>query len=167
MPVYGRRGIELTVPLGTLLGLAERPGQIAGWGPVIADVACKIVAQQKATWRFSVTDELGRVIGTVSTKRRPSGELAAFIRARDKTCRFPACRAPAWRCELDHTDDVAHGGQTVDVNMGCLCKKHHLLKHAELGWELIQRPDGVFIWRSPSGRCYVVTPDTLDDPLEL
>jgi hypothetical protein len=145
------------------MGLAQRPAQIAGWGPVIADVARQIVEQQKAPWRFSVTDELGRVIGNVNTRRRPTADHAAFIRARDRRCRFPGCRAPAWRCELDHTDDVAHGGETTDLNIGCLCKRHHLLKHAEIGWELIQLPDGLFLWRSPLGRCYAVTPDTVDD----
>ena len=34
------------------------------------------------------------------------GKAAEFVRARDLTCRFPGCNAPAEYCDVDHT--VAH-----------------------------------------------------------
>ena len=33
----------------------------------------------------------------------PAAPLRAFVRARDRRCRFPGCRAAAIRCDLDHT----------------------------------------------------------------
>ncbi|WP_281901501.1 DUF222 domain-containing protein, partial [Phytohabitans aurantiacus] len=54
-PVRG--GVELTVPLSTLMGLTELPGELAGWGPVIADIARQVAAQQRRSrWRFTVHD---------------------------------------------------------------------------------------------------------------
>jgi Domain of unknown function (DUF222) len=34
---------------------------------------------------------------------RPSAALAAFVRCRDETCRFPGCNRPVARCDIDHT----------------------------------------------------------------
>jgi 5-methylcytosine-specific restriction endonuclease McrA len=55
------------------------------------------------------------------------------VRARDRTCRFPACNRPARRCELDHITAREHGGPTNQANLHCLCSRHHHLKH-EAGW---------------------------------
>ncbi|WP_020106529.1 HNH endonuclease signature motif containing protein [Nocardia sp. 348MFTsu5.1] len=64
---------------------------------------------------------------------RPSTALAVIIRIRDGYCVFPGCGRPAWKSELDHTeeynhDDPATGGQTSAEGIKCLCKFHHLLK---------------------------------------
>ena len=40
--------INLTIPLATLLGLAERPGEAAGFGPIDADLARAIAANAGA-----------------------------------------------------------------------------------------------------------------------
>ena len=42
----GKAGVEIRVDLATLLGLNEEPGEIPGWGPVIADVARRLVDDQ-------------------------------------------------------------------------------------------------------------------------
>lgn len=66
------RGVHLRVSLGTLLGLDEHPGEVAGWGPVPASVARRIVArQQKAEWRFAVLDGDGQLLFDGITRRRP------------------------------------------------------------------------------------------------
>jgi Domain of unknown function (DUF222) len=59
-----RRGVlELTVPLTTLIGLSQAPGELAGWAPVVADIARQVAEDQldNATWRYTVTDEHGDV----------------------------------------------------------------------------------------------------------
>ena len=59
--------VTLTVPLATLLGLAERPGEIAGIGPIDPDLARDLVGaaaqNPKTTWCVTVTDEQGHAIG--------------------------------------------------------------------------------------------------------
>jgi hypothetical protein len=55
--------INLTIPLATLLGLADRPGEAAGFGPVDADLARAMAANAAAhpatTWCLTVTDPGG------------------------------------------------------------------------------------------------------------
>ena len=59
--------LHLTVPLITLLGLADRPGQIPGLGPVdpwlARDLARAAAANPATTWCLTVTDQQGHAIG--------------------------------------------------------------------------------------------------------
>jgi hypothetical protein len=86
----------------------------------------------------------------------PSRKLADFVRCRDLTCRFPGCDEPAYRCDLDHTIPYPVG-PTCASNLGCLCRKHHLLK-TFWGWLARQLPDGTIIWTAPSGQTYTTHP---------
>ncbi|MGV0750010.1 DUF222 domain-containing protein [Mycolicibacter minnesotensis] len=91
---------------------------------------------------------------------RPSTALAAFVRARDLTCRFPGCDQPATHCDIDHA--VAHPhGATHPANLRCLCRKHHLLKTfwtGRGGWSDRQHPNGTIEWTSPTGHTYTTRP---------
>ena len=160
----GRGGLELTVPLLTLLKLAEHPGELGSWGPVLADTARQIVADlATAPWRLSTTDGSGRVIWNGPMRRRPTTADAGYVKARDRRCRFPGCRRPAHRAEMDHTAEWQHGGPTIPPNLGMLCKRHHTLKSKGL-WQVMQVHDGWFVWRSKLGRTYVVRPEPVDEP---
>jgi hypothetical protein len=59
--------INLTIPLATLLGLAERPGELSGLGPVdpalARDLANAAARNPKTTWCVTVTDQHGHAIG--------------------------------------------------------------------------------------------------------
>jgi Domain of unknown function (DUF222) len=87
----------------------------------------------------------------------PSQALAAFVRCRDLTCRWPGCDQPAHRCDLDHTIPYADGGPTHASNLKCYCRTHHLVK-TFWGWHDQQLPDGTIILTSPAGHTYVTTP---------
>ncbi|GFG54331.1 hypothetical protein CQY20_20080 [Mycolicibacterium agri] len=87
----------------------------------------------------------------------PSRKLADFVRARDLTCRYPGCNAPAIHCELDHTIPHRDGGPTHASNLKCLCVKHHQLKTFG-NWRDRQLPDGTVEWTSPSGEKSITTP---------
>ena len=58
---------HLTTPLATLLGLADRPGELDGLGPVdpwqARDLASASAPSPKTTWCLTVTDTRGRAIG--------------------------------------------------------------------------------------------------------
>ncbi len=84
-------------------------------------------------------------------------KLAAFVRARDLTCRAPGCDRPATQCDLDHTIAFADGGATHAANLKCLCRLHHLLA-TFCGWRAQQLPDGTVIWTLPGNQTYVTTP---------
>jgi hypothetical protein len=51
---------------------------------------------------------------------RPPPRLREYVTARDVTCRFPPCRQPAWRADLDHTLAWDKGGRTCGCNLGGL-----------------------------------------------
>jgi hypothetical protein len=96
---------------------------------------------------------------TASAAYRPPPRIREYVTARDLTCRYPFCGQPAWRGDLDHTKPWDQGGLTCSCNLGGLCRGHHILKQ-HLGWTLTQPRPGVFIWTTPAGRTYTVTPDT-------
>jgi Domain of unknown function (DUF222) len=93
-----------------------------------------------------------------SSAYSPPPRLRDFITARDGTCRFPTCRQPVWRCDLDHCVPYHKGGKTCCCNLGGLCRFHHLIKQHHL-WQLIQPAPGSFAWITPTGRTYYAQPD--------
>lgn len=155
----GRRTTaQVTVAAGTLLGLDDQPGTLAGYGPVPASVAREIAGD--STWRRLLTDPTtGTLIAQGTTRYRPPDALAAGVRARDATCRFPGCRVPAWRCDLDHVVPYDRGRpdelQTTTENLQALCRHHHRLK-THGGWTVERDPaTGDTMWTGPTGHRYV------------
>ena len=59
--------VTLTVPLGTAAGLADRPGELAGLGPVdpwlARDLAAAAARNPETTWCVTVTDRQGHAVG--------------------------------------------------------------------------------------------------------
>jgi CheY-like chemotaxis protein len=94
------------------------------------------------------------VILTLSTK---PNDLLRALRVRDEHCRFPGCRQPVRRCDVDHTHDAALGGQTEIHNLAHLCRRHHTLKHAT-DWQVRQLGGGSLEWTSPTGLVYIDVP---------
>jgi hypothetical protein len=66
---------HLTVPLATLLSLADRPGELAGLGPVdpwlARDLATASAANPRTTWCLTVTDHRGRAAGHACARPEP------------------------------------------------------------------------------------------------
>jgi Domain of unknown function (DUF222)/HNH endonuclease len=204
-PVHRSGVVELTVPWTTATGATNDPGVLAGYGPIDADTARDIIANdvarlsttsgrcERMRWRHTLTDDGGRLLKTTlppipgratrptrfvapergsgptadaesvpaahppaedaPTRRTPCAALAAWIAARDRTCRAPGCRVPARAADIDHTIDHAAGGLTSHDNLAILCRHHHRLKH-EGGWQVNQPEPGMLFWTSPSGREY-------------
>jgi hypothetical protein len=150
----GKGVVDITVELTTLLGLSEQPGEIGGWGPVVADIARQVVDRHAdGRWQATVVDEAGDPLA-VALRRRPTASQARQVRARNRTCVFPGCRRPARNADLDHIRRYADGGPTCESNLAPLCERHHRAKD-EKGWRYRRRPDGAYVWTSPMGRTYV------------
>lgn len=148
--------VEITVPASTLLGVSTEPGELAGYGSLPASVAREIAAD--ATWRRLVTDpQSGTLLDYGRTRYTPPQALADYVRARDRTCRFPGCRRSARQSDLDHTTSYP-GGPTSAANLGTLCRHHHRLKQ-QPGWSVVQDERSVFTWTSPTGHTYITEPD--------
>ena len=155
--------VRVAVPAGTLLGIDDTPGELAGYGAIPADAARRIAAE--GTWRRLLTDPAsGGLLDVGMTRYKPPQSLAEHVITRDQTCRGPGCRVPAHRCDLDHTEPFnpeAGTGPTSEHNLGPECRTHHQLKQRP-GWNLTQAGDGTFTWRTPSGHTYTTRPPPLE-----
>ncbi|MGH3904936.1 MAG: DUF222 domain-containing protein [Pseudonocardiaceae bacterium] len=66
-------GLELRVRLSTLLGHDQYPAELAGWGPLHAELARDLTATLGgAGWRFALTDEHGQLTHCGTTRARPT-----------------------------------------------------------------------------------------------
>lgn len=166
----GRRRLEtqVVVDLPTLLGLADNPGELVGFGPIPASLARQLAADSK--WRRLVTDPVtGHLLDFGRRTYSPPTALRDYIVARDRTCRFPGCSQPAFRTDLDHTvafGEDASGGSTAAANLHCLCRRHHKLK-THHSWNVVADtgPSDRLTWTSPRGKRYVShPPPQLDQP---
>jgi hypothetical protein len=176
--------VHVTVPLSTLLGIDDHPGELEGAGPIDATTARALAAD--GTWRRIVTDPLsGTVLDVARTTYRPPTDLDRHVRTRDGYCARPGCSTPARSADLDHTVPYhpsapgltrAHAqaepaaaaagsgepaptrlGRTAADNLGPLCRRDHRLK-TDGGYTLHQPRPGVFEWTTPTGLRYQATP---------
>jgi len=155
----GAKGqVELRVDLTTLAELDDKPGELAGLGVVVADVARQVARKQRdSVWTYTVIDEATGETFFGTTSRRPTVEQQRMIRARYPTCVFKGCRMPAVECDIDHTEDWAQGGPTTLCNLAPLCRYHHRLKHLT-AWSYHLLGDGSIHWISQFGLTYVTHP---------
>jgi hypothetical protein len=154
----GRGMVDISVELTTLAGLDDNPGELRGYGPVIADIARQVADDQsEAEHRVTVTKG-GEPIWTGTTRRRPTTHQQRQVEARNPTCAFPGCRNPAADCDLDHTLAYSEGGPTNVENLAPLCRHDHRLKHKP-GWKLERAGPGTYQWTTPLGHSYTVEPE--------
>jgi hypothetical protein len=156
---HGRRAaVQVTVALSTLLSCDENPAELDGYGPITAQAARRIAADETSTWQRLVTDPVnGQLVELGRSTYRPPRDLADYVRARDRRCVFPGCRRSARHCEIDHADPWCTGGHTCEHNLHPLCTRHHHAKH-NAGWQVRRLDDGSFRWTAPTGHIHIVPP---------
>jgi hypothetical protein len=149
------------IDLPTLLGLADNPARLDGYGTIPAALARRIAAD--ASWRRMITDPITRrLLDRSPNTYRPGEQLAAYIRARDLSCDHPGCTTPAEGCQLDHDNPFnvtdPDGGRTTADELTPRCEPHHNGK-THLGWQTGTRHDGTRYTRSPLGFDYDLEPN--------
>lgn len=155
--------INVTVDLPTLLGLAENPGQLAGYGPIPAAVARELASDGR--WKRFITEpQTGNLLDFGRESYEPPQQLKDFLIARDRTCRFPGCRRSALLSDLDHAESWESGGRTSAENIGALCRRHHRLKTHD-GWTIESFADGSCTWRSPLGKEFFTPARSANEPM--
>jgi hypothetical protein len=156
----GAQTAAVVVDLPTLLGLAERPGELPGYGPVPAAVARELARDRD--WVRWLTDPVsGALLDRGGRRYRPGDRLRRFVAAAHGRCGFPGCSQPADRCDTDHRVTFRRGGRTVRVNLGPLCRSHHNAKtHGR--WRVrLDEDSGVLTWTSPLGKTYTKSIDPI------
>ena len=154
--------VNVTIDLPTLLGLAENPGELAGYGPIPASVAREIASDAK--WKRFITEPItGNLLDFGRESYEPPQALKDFLIARDRTCRFPGCRRSALLSDLDHARSWESGGATSLENLGALCRRHHRMK-THGGWSIESYSDGSCLWKSPAGKEFFSPARAVGDP---
>jgi Domain of unknown function (DUF222) len=163
--VRRRRGrdhtvVSVVIDLPTLLGLADHPARLDGYGAIPAELGRRIAAD--AAWRRMIVDPVSRrLLDRSPNTYRPGAQLAAYVRARDVVCAHPGCTRPALSAQLDHDNPFdltdPDGGRTVATNLTPRCEIHHNAK-THLGWLTGTRRDGTRYTRSPLGFDYDLVP---------
>jgi hypothetical protein len=147
--------VNVTIGAGTLLGLDNEPGYLAGYGHIPAPLSRHLAAD--ATWRRMITDPAsGTLLDLGHTTYKPSQRLREHVQERDQTCRYPGCQRKARGCDIDHATPWPIGTTSKD-NLHCLCSYHHKLK-TRGGWNAHLQPDGTCLWTSPTGRQWITRP---------
>ncbi|CAG7844531.1 hypothetical protein USB125703_00767 [Pseudoclavibacter triregionum] len=151
--------VSITVPALALLdgeGGVRDAAELLGVGPVPMETARTLASEAPSLARI-LTDPV-REVPVAVDRYVPSAAMRTTLAVRDRRCRFPGCRRPADRCDLDHTIDAVKGGPTAMGNLAHLCRWHHTLKH-QSKWSVRQLDDGLLEWTSPAGRVYADRPD--------
>jgi hypothetical protein len=144
--------VHVTVSKDTLMGLADDPGLLDGYGPIAAHAARELAAQ--GTWRglFLGPARTAEAL-TVDTYRPTALIKDMVVRNAGGHCQAPGCTTPIQ--ELDHTIPWPKG-TTSATQLAGYCAHHHHLKHRDYTVSLDQ--DGTLHWTTPQGRHYTTQP---------
>lgn len=155
--------VGVVVDLPTLVGLADNPAELKGYGPISPALARALATDGR--WRRWVIDPGTRGLLDLGAETyEPSQALRDLLLARSPVCDAPACTVPSRRCDLDHTVEFPEG-KTVPANMGPLCRCHHNGK-THGGCDVERHPDGSRTWTSPAGIAYHLPPQEILPPLQ-
>ena len=134
--------------------------RLANGAPIDPETA-RLLAGRSTLWTRLFTDPVKGQVVAVDTYT-PSKQLRRLLRARDQQCRWPGCTGKVQRCDIDHTKPWAEGGKTEVGNLANFCRRHHVLKGAQLAnarrWKVRQLSPGVLEFTSPMGERYVDEP---------
>lgn len=144
--------VAVTVPVLTLLGRSDEPGELEGGIPIDAETARRLAARAPSLERILTDPITGAVLDVDRKTYRVPKALKRWLRVRDRTCVFVGCGRRAAACDLDHTIAWADGGTTSALNLASLCRRHHRMKHLT-GWSITQDARGIE-WTSPTGRVH-------------
>lgn len=156
-PKTSRGTVNLHVDLTTLAKLADDPGELAGYGPVVADIARQVTeTQSDSEWRWMVEDpETGQVVANgITRKRRATTTQRRAVHARDATCIYPGCLTPAQDCDLDHIIPWSERPETSTDGQAPVCRYDHCTGKHKHGWTYRRLPGGDYEWTSRLGHRY-------------
>ncbi|TFD62755.1 HNH endonuclease [Cryobacterium suzukii] len=155
--------VNVTVPVLTLMGKSDEPGELEGYGPIDPETARRLAGTATSFLRILTHPHTGIVLDVSATPFRVPAALKKYLQLRDGTCRFPGCNRAARHSDLDHTRDKQFGGPTAATNLHFLCPANHNLKHYS-DWNVTADPDGTLNWISPAGKHYATDPATRISP---
>ena len=148
--------IGITVPISTVLGLDDTPGELLDRSAAIpADIVRELCRHEGTLFQRLLTDRAGNLLDVTEMGRYPSAKLRYALDVRDGQCRFPNCTAPAERSDKDHDLPLPEGPTNAD-NLKNLCRRHHRIKTHGIAHTINQ--GGRYRWRMPTGSVHDCPP---------
>ncbi len=148
-------------PLDTVLGDAERCGELERGGLISADVVRRLACEARVI--VALDDDAGHTVYEGHQSRDATPTQRRELMRRDRHCRFPGCRHVLFT--------VAHHvrfwspperGPTDMDNLALMCRYHHDLIHSStVGWRVRGDPNVELTFTSPSGRVTTSRPSPL------
>jgi len=163
-----RPKVLVTVPVLTLLGQAETPAHLDGYGPIAPDTARDLAVKAPGFARILTDPVTSAILDFDRSKYAVPADLKQVVRLQHETCTAPGCNKRAVHCQLDHTTPFndtggtggTGGGTTCLANLSPLCTEHHNLKHhTKIG--LAKLPDGTMHWTTATGKTVTVRPTNI------
>lgn len=156
VPSFARPIINVTVPIQTLMGIADDPGELSG-GTVIPASLARVIAQRPgATWHRMLTDPRGQTTELSTRSYQPTAPIWRHVVAEQVTCFRPGCDRPATGCELDHRVPWPLGATSLS-NLWPACKADHKAKHTP-GFSVAMTASGQFALNTPAGFSHAIDP---------
>lgn len=147
-----------------LFGGADDEAHLEDFGPIPAELAREIVCgtatqdEQISIRRLYASPTTGELVAMDARTRTFRGNLAKFVRLRDRSCRTPWCDAPVRHA--DHVTGSGEGGVTAADNSQGLCEACNYAKTAHR-WRARPQPDGSVRTTLPTGHTHTTRPPPL------
>src|SRR5262249_2922702 len=119
----GRPHVLVIVDLETLEARTGGHATLSSGAVISGDGARRI--PEDANVSRIVTCGRSEPLDVGRTTRSVPPALAKAVITRDRHCRYGACAAPVWACDIHHLEPWARGGPTALGNLGLLCWYHH------------------------------------------
>lgn len=166
-PDNPRRGastvIGITVPLPSLLGVSETPGETSDRAFSVPAELVRAKALEPGTLFYRLlTDEHGHLLDATRLGRFATGGLREALAFRDGTSAFPTSTVPAAACDIDHHDPWP--APTRGDNLSPVNRRVHRLK-TDGHYSVRRTSAGATIWTTRTGHSFIHTPDPL--PVEV
>lgn len=130
--------------------LVDGNGQVLEVSDWLPGPAVRSTDRDPADWLRGLVEMPVRIgLPRPSSGYRPADRLRRYVEARDRVCRFPGCRRPAYRADLDHRDEWPRGATSAE-NLQALCRRHHRAKTRRV-FTVVSLPDGGTRWITRGG----------------
>ena len=152
-----RAVIGVTVPLSSLMGFSDTPGELTDRSATIpGHIVRTAMADPTSLLYRLVTDDIGNLMTVTWLGRFAPTRLNQVLEFSDGTSTFPTSSVPARACDTDHSDPWP--AATSAANTGPLNRRAHNLK-TEGHLSLRQPQPGVFEWTTRTGHTYTTHPE--------
>jgi hypothetical protein len=155
---HGRAyGVNVIFDAPTMLGVAQHPAEIPGYGMVPAEAALELLANGSPLRRLIIDETDGHLLDYGTKTYLVPPPLADHLIALHMTSAGPHTNVPAAACDMEHNLPHDQGGRTDPDNNTPMDRRWHRAKtHAD--WTYVKNEDRSVTWTSPTGLTEIVYP---------